>query len=108
MCVQVQLLDYAAASQPDTRWWIKGDGCDLVSGLSESVRLEWSGDVDLDDGMLQEMYAAYKHRLNFIEGIGINSSGDLHPCIASDLKTCLKDLSEDKQFILTSKYQICN
>ena len=98
------MLDYAAASQPDTQWWIKGDGCDLVSGLSESVRMEWSGDVDLDDGTLQELYAAYRDRLNFIEGIGIGSSKDLRACIVNDLNASLKDLTEDKHFILTSKF----
>ena len=30
----------------------KGDGCDLVSGLEESLRQEWNGDVDLGNGEL--------------------------------------------------------
>ena len=24
-------------------WWIKADGCDIVSGLEESLRSEWNG-----------------------------------------------------------------
>ena len=31
---------------------MKGDGCDLTSGLGESVSHEWSGDEDLCDGKL--------------------------------------------------------
>ena len=30
---------------PNSWFWIKGDGCDLVSGLSESTKMEWTGDV---------------------------------------------------------------
>ena len=33
----VTMLDAAAASNPDSRWWLKGDGCDLVTGLGEPV-----------------------------------------------------------------------
>ena len=45
------MLDSAASvGGPNTWWWLKGDGCDLVSGLKESVRLEWSGDVDFNTG----------------------------------------------------------
>ena len=33
-------------------WWVKGDGCDLTSGLGESVSHEWSGDENLCDGKL--------------------------------------------------------
>ena len=52
------------------------DGCDLRSGLMESVRLEWAGDVDLDDGQLQRMYSAYIQRLTFVQGIGSGSRSD--------------------------------
>ena len=42
---------------------------DVVEGLSESVRLDWSGDVDLDDGSLQLQYETYITRLNFLKGL---------------------------------------
>ena len=44
------MLDETARLHPNTWWWIKADGVDLVSGLGESVRGEWSGDVDLNNG----------------------------------------------------------
>ena len=45
-------------------------GCDITKGLKESTKLEWTGDVDLNDGSLQEEYKAYRERLTFIETIG--------------------------------------
>lgn len=50
--IQKGLLDDAAETLPDESWWIKSDGCDVVAGLTESMRGEWSGDVDLGDGSL--------------------------------------------------------
>ena len=97
------MLDAAAKSQPYTKWWIKGDGCDLVSGLTESVRLEWEGDVDLDDGLLQESYDAYIQRLNFLEEIGVGSRSD-PASLDKDLKECLQILRADKEFLLKSKF----
>lgn len=45
------MLDEAVQSHPNAGWWVKkADGTDLVSGLGESIRGEWSGDVDLNDG----------------------------------------------------------
>ena len=49
-----------ARSNPNAWWWLKADGCDLVKGLKESVKLQWSGDVDLNDGCLQKQYDEYK------------------------------------------------
>lgn len=51
--IQTHSLDEAAIQHPDVWWWIMGDGCDVVSGLGESTRHIWSGDVDLADGKLQ-------------------------------------------------------
>ena len=39
-------MDAANNANPGTYWWIKGDGCDVIPGLGESVAGEWSGDVD--------------------------------------------------------------
>ena len=50
-------------SHPTAWWWLKADGCDLVKGLKESVKLQWSGDVDLNDGQLQKQYEEYVSRL---------------------------------------------
>jgi len=57
------LEQVAATLPPDTSWWIKGDAVDLVVGLGESVSGEWSGDADLGDGHLQEMFKQYQRRL---------------------------------------------
>ena len=47
------------------------DGADVVKGLGESMRLQWSGDVDLADGALQRAHEAYTDRLKFIEKLGL-------------------------------------
>ena len=47
--LQINVLDEASATHPSSYWWIKGDGCDIVKGISESVSGKWSGDVDLND-----------------------------------------------------------
>lgn len=62
-------LDEACKSNPTGRWWIKGDGCDLVSGLEESLRLEWHGDIDFGTGDLKACYQAYRDRLKRIDSI---------------------------------------
>ena len=56
----MSVLDEAAAHNPGAWWWLKADGCDVNKGLKESAKLEWSGDVDLSDGSLQERYDRYK------------------------------------------------
>ena len=67
---QTLLLDSA---NPNATWWIKGDACDLVPGLFESVDIKWSGDVDLNDGKLQQAYRAYKSKLEFVSEIGLKT-----------------------------------
>ena len=98
----MSLLDAAANSNPGAYWWLKGDGCDLVSGLGESVRLEWSGDVDLDTGELQQMYTSYRELLDFVDMIGIGDNGQ-QSTIVAHLQRCLQILKEDKEFILKGK-----
>ena len=46
------MLDEAAKHHPNPWWWLKADGCDITSGLAESMRGVWTGDVDLNDGGL--------------------------------------------------------
>ena len=50
------MLEEANAAHPSAWWWIKADGADLLSGLGESVKGEWSGDIDLNDGSIQQLY----------------------------------------------------
>ena len=44
--IQVEVIKRAAELDPNTWLWIKGD---IVKGIKESTRGEWSGDVDLND-----------------------------------------------------------
>jgi hypothetical protein len=98
--VQTSVLDEACRTHPNAWWWIKTDGCDLLSGLCESTKLEWSGDVDFSDGQLYENYRQY---LTFVSGIGLEDRWN-PTIILEDLSTCSKRLAEDVSFIiLTSK-----
>lgn len=60
-------LNEACKVHPNAKWWIKGDGCDVVSGLEESMQLEWHGDVDFGTGDLQSKYKSYRNRLRSID-----------------------------------------
>ena len=65
--MQTTVLDQAMAAFPaSTNWWINGDAVDLVAGLGESVKGEWSDDVDIGDGRQQEMLREYQRRLQMI------------------------------------------
>ena len=57
-------------SNPDGRFWIKLDATDVKSGLMESVKRTWNGDVDLGDGKLQKIRAKYERRLTVVDGFG--------------------------------------
>ena len=41
----------------------------MVSGLGESLRIEWSGDVDMNDGQLQKLYTSYTAEIAFIKDL---------------------------------------
>ena len=43
-----------------TSWWIRANGADVVSSLTESVRGECSGDLDLADGALNKAHKMYQ------------------------------------------------
>ena len=57
MIMQKKVLDQAATVHPNSQWWVKADGVDLVPGLEESMRMEWSGDIDLIAGAIQNLYS---------------------------------------------------
>ena len=86
---------------PTTRWWIKSDGADVTTGLMESSRQEWYGDVDLGDGELQKQYEAYMGRLKLVDGICREIHQDRHQRLqtCSDLRVILAQLKEDREFI---------
>ena len=37
-----------AKKNPDAWWWIKADGYDILPGVAESTRGDWTGDIDHD------------------------------------------------------------
>ena len=92
---QTHVLKKASESDPDTWWWIKGDGVDVVKGLKESIRGEWSGDADQNDGYLNNLYQEYQSRLKATACIGL---GD-HCSVELDLNTSLQEISADLTFI---------
>ena len=82
------------------KWWIKADGCDLVKGLFESTKGEWSGDVDLNSGQVQKLYRDLVSRLDFIQKMGLGSSVEMK----RDLEAIVTNTTEDLKFCLQSKY----
>lgn len=51
--------------------------------------MKWSGDVDLNDGELQRMYATYMNRLKFVSRIGLDDRVSL----LQDISTCIGEIS---------------
>ncbi len=97
---QVATLEDAHRLHPSARWWVKADGCDLdgcdlVSGLEESLRCEWNGDVDLDTGELQQLYNSYLNRLKRIASILTSISQDT----LKALKEEEDDITDDILFV---------
>lgn len=90
------VLEEAAKGHPNSWWWLKADACDLNKGLKESARLQWSGDVDLNDGSLQKQYQNYRTRLEIAAKVGLNEGkqGAL-----SDLEVVHTEILKDLQFV---------
>lgn len=87
------MLDEAHRMNPDGSWWLKMDGCDLVEGLGESVDQQWTGDIDLADGALQEQHRQYLDHLKFVSS-----------CTGSaEIALCQQQFSDDVSFITDSK-----
>jgi len=93
------MLKKLKSVNPTARWWIKGDGTDVVKGLWQSVGGEWSGDVDLNDGKLQLQYAEYQATVTWIDKIGLDTTDLSH--IKRDLEKALTIISSDIDFIST-------
>ena len=70
-------MEFLHQTHPNGRWWLKADGTDIQQGLRESMRNEWSGDVDLGDGKLQDKYSKYAEYLKFVRCIGLNNRSSL-------------------------------
>jgi len=82
---------------PDACWWIKGDGTDVVKGLWHSAIGEWFGDVDLDDGKLQQQFTEFCQRKEKVKVIGIMQESVEE--IKSELTLVVDTVEDDLQFI---------
>jgi hypothetical protein len=83
---------------PSGRWWIKADGTDIQDGLRESMKNQWSGDVDWGDGDLESKQKEYLNYLSFVRGIGcLNRSSKRS--IKEDLEKQLRRMEEEKMFL---------
>ena len=83
----------------NSRWWIKGDGTDVLKGLWESVSGEWAGDVDLNDGKLQQAYEQHQDRIKWLKSIGLQNQGIEH--IKQDLMKAQDMISTEIGYIST-------
>ena len=86
-------------SNPDAWWWVKADGVDVIKGLGESVYGKWCGDIDLNDGKLDQLHRFYSERLKFVNSIGLNERTGVHIMI-SDLEQALDHTQKDREFTI--------
>ena len=92
-------LDDAQKSLPDSHYWIKADACDILAGVQESVKGEWSGDVDLNDSSLEaekEIYTTLKKKM-------VNLGRRSHEAWTGDAGYTLPKLSAYKQRLQKSQ-----
>ena len=100
---KVHVLDEACKHHPHAWWWVKADGCDLVSGLAESVSEIWHGDVDLNNGELEAHYTAYQSRLQDIRNLTMATYPNrLRLC--QQLASFIHDIENDLEFLHTGQF----
>lgn len=95
----MEALEKAKEANPQGRWWIKADGCDIRKGLRESMRGTWNVDEDLGDGSLQVLFNEYKARCSFVKKC-IGTSARLE-WIFKDINKVANDLHNDLEFLLS-------
>lgn len=95
----MEVLREGKRVHPDAWWWVKADGCDIVSGLKESTKKEWSGDVDLNNGEIHELHSQYIDSLRFLD-LG---SRRAHQMLILDFKHLQKDLETHLTYLSSSK-----
>ena len=103
LILQTHVLDEGAKHHPNSWWWVKADGCDLISGLAESTRGVWSGDVDLNDGALNKQYQEYNNRLLTIKNLKSSNANLLSQLDdqVQQLKMNIEFLHESKEILAT-------
>lgn len=96
--IQVEALKTAKRHNPNGQWWIKANACDMRAGVMESMRHEWSGDVDLGDGQLQALHQQYMELLDFVKGSGLNRRKPSVE-IVKDLTQLMTTFQNDVEFL---------
>lgn len=96
--LQIEALKTAKRCNPNGQWWIKADACNMRAGVMESMRHEWSGDVDLGDGQLPALHQQYMAQLDFVKGIGLNRRQPSAQ-IVKDLTQLMTTLQNDAEFL---------
>ena len=66
----------------------------MLKGLKESVKLKWSGDVDLNDGQLQKQYEEYLNRLESVKKAAL-----VPERASSELTHILEDTVKDLKYV---------
>ena len=100
----MEALKQAQEANPQGKWWIKADACDVRKGLRESMRGIWAGDEDLGEGSLQALHADYKARCVFVKSVGTPERSRL---IARDMEKLRVELDSDLEF-LTAGAEVAN
>ena len=70
-----------------------------MSGLGESVRGEWSGDVDLAYGALNKAHKLYQQRIDFLDQIETGNKNREPLQILADLTAKKQKLIQDVDFV---------
>jgi cell division protein ZapA (FtsZ GTPase activity inhibitor) len=96
------MMKEAFNSDPDVWWWVKGGGADVVKGVGESVRGIWSGDVDLNDGALDDLFLEYQKVLGETAQIGLGQRQHT-AAISEDLTVAMGNLENYLTFISHSQ-----
>ena len=65
------MLKKLADVNPNSQWWKKGDGTDAIKGLWESVSGVWSGDIDLNDRKLDQLYKEFEKKIKWAKDLGV-------------------------------------
>lgn len=63
-------------------------------GLKESIKLQWSGDVDLNDGQFQKQYEEYVSCLESVKKAGL-----VQECASNELTCILENITKDLHYV---------
>ena len=70
----------------------------MVKGIGESMKGEWSGDIDLSDGKLNLLHHDYRRLLEETSHVGLDNRRS-SPLIAADIRAASERLKDYLSFI---------